>query len=218
MNVTVIGVAGGTGSGKSTLVKRLQEAFVGDDVVTLCHDYYYKAHPELTYEERTKLNYPAGLRHGDARGAYQGAEEQRAHRTPGLLVRRPRPHVGERERETFEGDHRRRHPDLREQGAARPDGHQGLRRHRRRHPAGAAYPARRLRARTHDAVGHHAVHLDGEADARGVRRAVEEIRRRDHSRRRLQLGGRSDADPEHPFADPEQQIGNLNSSLKMLKP
>ena len=34
MNVTVIGVAGGTGSGKSTLVKRLQEAFVGDDVVS----------------------------------------------------------------------------------------------------------------------------------------------------------------------------------------
>ena len=57
MKVTVIGVAGGTGSGKSTLVKRLQEAFAGDDVVTLCHDYYYKAHPELTYEERTKLNY-----------------------------------------------------------------------------------------------------------------------------------------------------------------
>ena len=57
MKVTVIGVAGGTGSGKSTLVKRLQEAFAGADVVTLCHDYYYKAHPELTYEERTKLNY-----------------------------------------------------------------------------------------------------------------------------------------------------------------
>ncbi|HJC76999.1 MAG TPA: uridine kinase [Candidatus Alistipes excrementavium] len=57
MDVTVIGVAGGTGSGKSTLVKRLQEAFEGDDVVTLCHDYYYKGHPELTYEERTRLNY-----------------------------------------------------------------------------------------------------------------------------------------------------------------
>ena len=57
MKVTVIGVAGGTGSGKSTLVKRLQEAFAGADVVTLCHDYYYKAPPELTYEERTKLNY-----------------------------------------------------------------------------------------------------------------------------------------------------------------
>ena len=57
MKVTVIGVAGGTGSGKSTLVKRLQEAFKNDDVATLCHDYYYKAHPELTYDERTKLNY-----------------------------------------------------------------------------------------------------------------------------------------------------------------
>lgn len=57
MEVTVIGVAGGTGSGKSTLVKRLQEAFKGEDVATLCHDYYYKAHSELTYEERTKLNY-----------------------------------------------------------------------------------------------------------------------------------------------------------------
>ena len=57
MKVTVIGVAGGTGSGKSTLVEKLQEAFRSDDVVTLCHDYYYKAHSELTYEERTKLNY-----------------------------------------------------------------------------------------------------------------------------------------------------------------
>ena len=57
MEVTVIGVAGGTGSGKSTLVKRLQEAFKDDDVATLCHDYYYKAHSELTYEERTRLNY-----------------------------------------------------------------------------------------------------------------------------------------------------------------
>lgn len=57
MQVTVIGVAGGTGSGKSTLVKRLQEAFRSDDVATLCHDFYYKAHPELTYEERRQLNY-----------------------------------------------------------------------------------------------------------------------------------------------------------------
>ena len=50
-------IAGYAGTGKSTLVKRLQEAFKDDDVATLCHDYYYKAHPELSYEERTKLNY-----------------------------------------------------------------------------------------------------------------------------------------------------------------
>ncbi|MFI3292374.1 MAG: uridine kinase [Rikenellaceae bacterium] len=53
----VIGVAGGSGSGKSTLVNRLIDAFVGEDVTTICHDYYYKAHPELKYEERVKLNY-----------------------------------------------------------------------------------------------------------------------------------------------------------------
>ncbi len=57
MNVTVIGVAGGTGSGKSTLVKKLLEAFRGEHVAMMCHDSYYKAHPELTLDERSKLNY-----------------------------------------------------------------------------------------------------------------------------------------------------------------
>lgn len=57
METTIIGVAGGTASGKSTLVKKLQEAFEGESVITICHDYYYKAHNELEYEERTKLNY-----------------------------------------------------------------------------------------------------------------------------------------------------------------
>lgn len=57
MNTTIIGVAGGTASGKSTLVKKLQDAFVGESVITMCHDYYYKAHDELPYEERAKLNY-----------------------------------------------------------------------------------------------------------------------------------------------------------------
>lgn len=57
MKVTIIGVAGGSGSGKSTLVSKLQEAFANDDVSTLCHDFYYKEHSELTYEERTRLNY-----------------------------------------------------------------------------------------------------------------------------------------------------------------
>lgn len=57
MKVTVIGVAGGSGSGKSTLVKKLQEAFGEEEVSTLCHDYYYKEHSDLSYEQRTKLNY-----------------------------------------------------------------------------------------------------------------------------------------------------------------
>ncbi len=56
MKVTVIGVAGGTGSGKSTLVSRLVDAF-GDSVATLCHDFYYKSQDALSMEERTQLNY-----------------------------------------------------------------------------------------------------------------------------------------------------------------
>lgn len=52
----VIGIAGGTGSGKSTIIKKIKEQF-NDAVTILSHDYYYKAHDDLAYEERTKLNY-----------------------------------------------------------------------------------------------------------------------------------------------------------------
>ena len=84
MKVTVIGVAGGTGSGKSTLVKRLQEAFSCEDVATLCHDFYYKAHPELSYEERTKLNYD----HPDAFDTDMLVEHIRALKN-GEVIERP---------------------------------------------------------------------------------------------------------------------------------
>ncbi|MEG1710449.1 MAG: uridine kinase [Clostridia bacterium] len=56
MQSLVIGVAGGTGSGKTTIAKKLMEAF-DPDAVLLSHDYYYKNFPELTYEERSKQNY-----------------------------------------------------------------------------------------------------------------------------------------------------------------
>ena len=61
-DILVIGIAGGTGSGKSTLVKNLIEKF-GDVITVLSHDNYYKRHDELTYEERCLLNYdePAAL-------------------------------------------------------------------------------------------------------------------------------------------------------------
>ncbi|MDO5400052.1 MAG: uridine kinase [Eubacteriales bacterium] len=55
-DILVIGIAGGTGSGKTTLMKRLIEAFP-DSVTVLSHDNYYKRHDELSYEERCKLNY-----------------------------------------------------------------------------------------------------------------------------------------------------------------
>ena len=58
----VIGIAGGTGSGKTTLMKNIIGRF-GDVVTVLSHDNYYYRHDELTYEQRCKINYdePAAL-------------------------------------------------------------------------------------------------------------------------------------------------------------
>ncbi len=60
--ILVIGIAGGTGSGKTTLMKNLIQRY-GDVMTVLSHDNYYKRHDELPYEERCKLNYdePAAL-------------------------------------------------------------------------------------------------------------------------------------------------------------
>ena len=55
-NILVIGIAGGTGSGKTTLMKNIVERF-GDVVTVISHDNYYKRHDELTYEERCLINY-----------------------------------------------------------------------------------------------------------------------------------------------------------------
>ena len=55
-NILVIGIAGGTGSGKTTLMKNIISRFEGQ-VTVLSHDNYYKRHDELAYEERCQLNY-----------------------------------------------------------------------------------------------------------------------------------------------------------------
>ncbi len=55
-NPIVIGIAGGTGSGKTTLVNKLKDV-VGSEVVTLTHDFYYEANADKTLDERSKMNY-----------------------------------------------------------------------------------------------------------------------------------------------------------------
>ena len=55
-DICIIGIAGGTASGKTTIVNKLKEMFA-DDVELISHDCYYKAHDDMPYEERTKLNY-----------------------------------------------------------------------------------------------------------------------------------------------------------------
>lgn len=55
-DITVIGVAGGTGSGKSTITQKLAQQF-GNDVTVIKQDSYYRAHHNMPYNERCKLNY-----------------------------------------------------------------------------------------------------------------------------------------------------------------
>lgn len=55
-DILVIGIAGGTASGKTTLMKNLIQDF-GQEVTIVSHDNYYKRHDDMPYEERCKLNY-----------------------------------------------------------------------------------------------------------------------------------------------------------------
>ena len=56
MRPLIIGIAGGTGSGKTTLVENLKDQF-GADISVLPHDNYYAAHHDMSLEERQTLNY-----------------------------------------------------------------------------------------------------------------------------------------------------------------
>jgi len=53
----VIGVAGGSGSGKTTVVRRIVESLGNDQVTVLEHDRYYRYRSDLRLEERAALNY-----------------------------------------------------------------------------------------------------------------------------------------------------------------
>lgn len=52
----VLGIAGGSGSGKSWLAKAVAEAFAGRSSV-VCHDWYYKNQEKMSERERVKLNF-----------------------------------------------------------------------------------------------------------------------------------------------------------------
>lgn len=56
MDCIIIGIAGGTGSGKSTFTNRLRDRF-GDNITVIYHDNYYKRHDDIPFEERKKLDY-----------------------------------------------------------------------------------------------------------------------------------------------------------------
>lgn len=53
----IIGIAGGTGSGKTTVVNQIVKQLPTDEVCVISQDSYYKATNDLSYEERTKINF-----------------------------------------------------------------------------------------------------------------------------------------------------------------
>lgn len=55
-DIIVIGIAGGTGSGKTTITQEIVKS-LGSHVAVISHDSYYKAHHDMSYDERVKLNY-----------------------------------------------------------------------------------------------------------------------------------------------------------------
>lgn len=56
MECMIVGIAGGTGSGKSTFTNRLKAEF-GDEIAVVYHDNYYRRQDEIFFEERKKVNY-----------------------------------------------------------------------------------------------------------------------------------------------------------------
>ncbi|MFH2010216.1 MAG: uridine kinase [bacterium] len=57
MEPVIIGIAGGTGAGKTTIARRLSEPLPSGTVAVIEHDAYYRDRPELSYEERSALNF-----------------------------------------------------------------------------------------------------------------------------------------------------------------
>lgn len=53
----IIGIAGGTGSGKTTVVKQIVDELPYKDVTVISQDSYYKATDHLTYDERVEINF-----------------------------------------------------------------------------------------------------------------------------------------------------------------
>ena len=56
-SILIIGIAGGSGSGKTTVAEAVVEALNETDVAVIQHDSYYRHHPHLSFEQRAALNF-----------------------------------------------------------------------------------------------------------------------------------------------------------------
>lgn len=56
-NMLIVGIAGGTGSGKTTVVKKVMERFPNEEVTVIPQDAYYRDNSHIPLEERQKINF-----------------------------------------------------------------------------------------------------------------------------------------------------------------
>jgi uridine kinase len=80
----IIGICGGTGSGKTTITRRIIEALTETSIIVLQQDNYYRDYPELSFEERVKVNFD----HPDSMDTPLLAEDVRRLRA-GQAIERP---------------------------------------------------------------------------------------------------------------------------------
>lgn len=53
----IVGIAGGTGSGKTTVVSKISEVFANGEVIVIPQDSYYRDNSDISIEERQKINF-----------------------------------------------------------------------------------------------------------------------------------------------------------------
>ena len=193
----IIGICGGTGAGKTTITSRITQALSAANVIILEQDNYYKDFPELSLAERTEQNFD----HPDSIDTPLLTEHLKKLRA-GEAIERPTydfTYYANCARRAARGDDSRRNIDFREQAATRIDGHQDF----CGYGCGPAiYPAagsRYTRAMAHDGFGDRTVPDDGAADAHGICRAEQALRRCDYSRRRAKRGWDRSCDSENPL-------------------
>lgn len=57
MSATIVGIAGGSGSGKTTIARKISEALPPEGVAIIEHDAYYRDRQDLSFEERCSVNF-----------------------------------------------------------------------------------------------------------------------------------------------------------------
>ena len=117
----VIGVAGGSGSGKTTVSTRIREVVGQEHIAYLQHDNYYRDQGHLTFEERAKSNYdhPDSLETEPAgRAICAVCAPATQCEMPHLQLRHPPPHGRDQARQAKPDHLGRGHPHLRRAGSA----------------------------------------------------------------------------------------------------